>query len=68
MLVICSIIVAINAGIPVLSKYDVEGTVLKEGPAKYLVDFSKGFKGFKLAGKPEDYSKVLVDKSDCVKE
>lgn len=68
-LVVCSLALAINAGgINILSKADVEGVLLKENDTKMLVDFSKGLKRFNLAGKPEDYKKVLVDTTDCIKE
>lgn len=69
MLIVCSILLAIDAsGIPFLVRGDVEGKILKESQENYLVDFSKGVTSFKLAGKPEDYKKVLIKKTDCVKE
>jgi hypothetical protein len=69
MFVICSIALAINGGgINFLVKEDTEGRILKESETKYLVDFSEGVTKFKLAGKPEDYNKVLVDKTECIKE
>jgi hypothetical protein len=69
MFVICSIALVINGGgINFLVKEDTEGRILKESETKYLVDFSEGVTKFKLAGKPEDYNKVLVDKTECIKE
>ena len=69
MLLMCTIMLAIDAGgIAWLSNADVEGKLIKESDSKYLVDFSQGVKEFKLAGKPSDYAKVLVDKDKCVKE
>ncbi len=69
MLVICSILLAVDAGgIAFISKVDVEGKVLEQSTQKYLVDFSNGVTKYKLAGKPEDYKKVLVNKDECVKE
>ncbi len=68
MLVMCSILLTINAGIPVITRADVEGKILKESDENYLVDFSKGLSGYNLVGNPKDYSKVLVKKTECVKE
>ena len=68
MLVICSILITVNAGIPMSVRQDVEGKILKEGDTKYLIDFSQGVKKIKSIDKSEDYSKVLVDKTKCVKE
>jgi hypothetical protein len=68
--VVCSIVIAVQSFVPVMVRADVSGTLLKEGITKYLVDFSKDLsntKKYSLVGKPEDYSKVLVDKKDCVK-
>jgi hypothetical protein len=69
MLVVCTIALAINSGgISVNINADVEGKLLKEDSYKYLVDFSKDLKRFDLSGKPSDYKKVLVNKTDCIKE
>ncbi len=69
MLVICSIVLAIDAGgIGVFSNADVEGKILKESHEQYLVDFSEGVTKYNIMGKKEDYSKVLVEKTKCVKE
>jgi len=69
MLVVCTIALAINTGgINIISKADVEGKLLKEDSYKYLVDFTEGVKKYNIAGKPEDYNKVIVNKDDCVKE
>lgn len=67
--IICIIALATKIGsISIVSNTNVEGKILKEGQAKYLVDFSEGVKKFNLAGKPSDYSKILIDKNQCVKE
>lgn len=69
MFVICSIALAINGGgLNWIVKTDVEGRLIKENETKYLVDFSQGVTKYKIAGKPEDYSKMLVDKKECIKE
>ncbi len=66
--IICTILLTINVGkIPFIQYEDTEGTILKESNTKYLVDFSEGVKNFNITGKPENYSKVLVDKEKCVK-
>ncbi len=68
MLVICSLLVTINAGgIPWIGKYDTKGKIIGSSETKYLVDFSQGVKNYSLVGIPKDYSKVLIDKNDCVK-
>ena len=69
MLVICSLLITVNAGgVGWQTKADTEGKILKESPDNYLVDFSEGVKEYRLMGKPSDYKKVLVKKTDCVKE
>lgn len=67
-LVFCALQVAINAGIPFIITENVEGKLIKETKENYLADFSEGVKKFNLSGKPEDYKKVLIKKSECVKE
>lgn len=69
-LLICTLQFAINTdlGIPFLVKANVEGRLVKESDTKYLVDFSNGLKKYNLAGKPADYKKVLVEKTECIKE
>jgi hypothetical protein len=68
-LVICSILLTVDAGgIPVITQATVEGKLLKESSQNLLVDFSEGVTEFKLAGKPSDYKKVLINKTECVKE
>ena len=69
MFVICSLLLTIKAGnINIVQRSDVEGRLLKEGSNNYLVDFREGVKKFNLAGKPEDYNKVLIKKTECIKE
>jgi hypothetical protein len=69
MMVVCSLFITVNAGgVPVMSKADVEGKLLKEDQTKYLVDFSEGVKKYDITGKPEYYKKTLVNKNDCIKE
>lgn len=66
MLVICAIIVAVNVdGLPWNARLNVEGVVREQSMNKYLVDFSSGVGKYSLVGNPEDYSRVLVDQSDC---
>lgn len=66
---ICTIAIAINVGgIGFITKADVQGKLLSQSNTKYLMDFSEGVKRYKLAGSPEDYKKILVDKTACVKE
>lgn len=67
MFVICVLAIAIDFGIPMISEVGVRGKVLKTSKTKYLVDFSKGLEEYKLVGKPSDYSKILINKSECVK-
>ena len=67
--IVCSLLIAIKmGGLNIITKADVEGKLLKEGQYKFIVDFSEGVKKFKIAGSPSDYSKVLVEKDQCVKE
>lgn len=47
------------------SKAQVEGKMLAQDDVHYLVDFSKDAKKHNYDG---DYSKVLVDKRECIKE
>jgi hypothetical protein len=69
MLVMCSLLLTIKVGdVNMLTRSDVEGRILKEDGPKYLVDFSEGVKRFDIAGKTEDYKKVLINKTECVKE
>lgn len=69
MLVICLLTFAVNVGnIPFLTKESIEGVVLKEGDTKYLVDFRNGLKKYPKTVSPHAYDKVLIDKTDCVKE
>lgn len=65
--IICTIVIAINfGGVGFITKADVEGKILRASQTKYLVDFSEGVKKYPLAGRPEDYSSVVVDKKDCL--
>jgi len=68
MMVICSVLIALSVGdIVIVNDIAVEGKVLSAGEGKYLIDFSEDLKTRKgLAGKPADYTKVLVDKDKCV--
>jgi hypothetical protein len=68
MLLICVLSFTINNGIPWLVKDNVEGKLVSEGQSKYLVDFTNGLKKFPLTVDPQNYNKVLVKKTDCVKE
>ena len=68
MLVACFVSIVIDVGFPLISKSVVLGKVISSNNTKYLVDFSKGLKGYNLVGKPSDYSKVLVEKENCVKD
>jgi hypothetical protein len=69
MLVVCSILLAIKVGeIGMESRVDVEGKLLKESDTKYLVDFREGVKKYNFTGSPSDYEKVIVDKTECIKE
>ena len=71
MLIICTIALTIQSFVPVIAEFDVEGKILKESEESYLVDFSETLSDkskYALSGKPEDYKKVLVKKSKCVKE
>jgi hypothetical protein len=70
-MLICALQFFVNTdlGIPFQVKENVEGRLLKESDSKYLIDFTQGLKKYKaLSGKPEDYNKVLVDKTECIKE
>ena len=68
MILVCSIVLAIKFdGLAFIQKVDVQGTKISESSTTYLVDFSNNLGEYNLAGKPEDYSKVLVDKKGCVK-
>lgn len=65
--IICSILLTVTANCTVVeTRADVEGKILYSNDRKYVVDFSEGVKKYKLAGKPSDYNKVLVDKDQCV--
>lgn len=69
--VICSILAIVNASVgnhsvPVQTRITAEGRVIsKNGPAFYLVDFSDSAKAKGFVG---DYSKVLVQRSNCITE
>ncbi len=68
MLVICSLLITINAGgIPWMGKFDAKGKVLSSSKLLYLVDFSHDLDRYNLFGNSQDYSKVLIDKSECVR-
>jgi len=67
-LVICSILVIIDAGgILFQVRENTKGKIIAESANSFLVDFSEGVKGYKLGNKPSDYTEVLVDKNKCVK-
>lgn len=67
MLVMCSIVLAVNVqGLTFVNRVDVQGKVLSENDTKYLVNFSKGVKEYPIVGQPSNYSKILVNKSECV--
>lgn len=65
-MVICNILITFYLGkVSFIQKQQVEGIILKESEANYLVDFSNDAKKHDYVG---DYSKKLVPKTDCVKE
>ena len=66
---VCTIAISIATDIGNWSaNADVEGKMISQSETKYLVDFSKGLGKYTLAGKPSDYSEVLVEKYNCVKK
>jgi len=69
MLAVCAIMIAVGSkDLPFLVKADVEGKILKESSENYLMDFSVDIKKRSSIENPEDWKKILVKKSDCVKE
>lgn len=54
--------------INVLTVTESRGKLLERSEEKFLVDFSEDVKQYNLVGSPKDYSRVLVNKSQCVKE
>lgn len=69
MLVICTLIVGILSkdNIPWTTKLETEGRVLRVTEEKYMIDFSRGFKGNRVAG-IKNYRKVWINKNDCRNE
>lgn len=66
---VCSILITVDGGgFGVMTKADVEGTLISQSDTKYLADFSKGVKKYPISGKASDYSQVLVEKYECVKK
>ncbi len=65
--IICNIVVMVcfnqTCTFGMESRTDVEGKIISKGYNKYLVDFSKEAKNKNWIG---DYSKRLVNKTDCV--
>lgn len=63
--IVCIIqIMFIISGINFIQKDQVEGKILFENETKYLVDFSQVTKKKGYIG---DYSKILVDRSECLR-
>jgi hypothetical protein len=67
MYVICALMLAFRP-IPVVSKTNVEGRLIKESPENYLVDFSESIKALGAREDPNDYKKFLIKKTECIKE
>lgn len=67
-LIVCNILLVVgNPGeVHFMTKASVEGKILATDNSHYLVDFTEGVKKYPLAD--GDYSKVLVNRTDCVKE
>lgn len=62
--VICAIAVAFSAnGLTWFGKTTAEGSLIKQGAFNQLVDFSSEAKKNGWVG---DYSKVLVERKDCI--
>ena len=68
-LVICKLsFVIVTSGIAFLVSANVEGKLLKKDQTHLLIDFREGLKEFPKTKNPEDYKKVLINKSDCMEE
>lgn len=66
---LCTLSFVVNSGsINWWVKESIEGKLIKEGESKYIVDFREGLKKYPLTVNPQNYDKVLINKSDCVKE
>ena len=62
--VICTITIVVQvSGINFFGKESLKGKVLSESQTKYVVDFTKSIDS-RYVG---DYSKVIVEKDECVK-
>lgn len=68
MIVLCSILVTVNVGFAVITKADVEGKVVGSNETHYMVDFREGLKKYPKVIEPENYSKIIVNKQECIRE
>jgi hypothetical protein len=66
--IICTIAIMVYSDtVGIQQSKDVEGKLLYESQYKYVVDFSQGVKKYNVPS-TFDYSKVLVNKDQCVRE